>query len=147
MAFSQYTTQLCAKNETVAFAFQLKNKKWVSVCREQNDKYLVYRFGTKDKIELTYPPVLDTTSWQQFSFKYYNRGGGVQNAAMNIAFLTFINNQTSYEVYETWSAEDNTSKCGISITVNNKITDLKGLLDTRKKYLQSLSSSPVKLEE
>lgn len=146
-SFAQFSSQLCKANETVAFAFQLKNQKWVSVCRDKNDKYLVYRFGTKTKIEFTYPAVLDTTSWQQFSFKYYSRGGGIQNAAMNIAFLTFTNNNTEYEVYDTWTAEENVQHCGVSVSVNKKSTNMKGLLKTRKNYLQSLTESPVKLEE
>jgi hypothetical protein len=145
--FSQYNLQLCKSNETVAFAFQLNNKKWVSVCREKNDKYLVYRFGTKDKIELIFPAALDSTSWQQFTFKYYNRGGGKQNAAMNIAFLSFNNNEAAYEVYEVWNSEDNKKKCGVSVTAKGKDVDMKGILTTTKNYLQSLSESPVKLEE
>jgi hypothetical protein len=144
---AQFSSQLCKANETVAFAFQLKNQKWVSVCRDKNDAYLVYRFGTKNKIELSYPAVLDSTSWQQFTYKYYSRGGGIQNAAMHIAFLSFSNNNADYELYDTWTAEENVQRCGVSVTVNNKTSDLKGLLKTRKQYLQSLTGSPVKTEE
>lgn len=145
--FAQYSNQLCKTSETVVFAFQLKNQKWVSVCREKKDAYLVYRFGTKTKIEFTYPAVLDSTSWQQFTFRHYSRGGGIQNAAMNIAYLSFTNNNADYEVYDTWTAEENVQGCGVSVSINNKTTDMKGLLKTRKNYLLSLNDSKVKTEE
>lgn len=146
-SIAQLSNHLCKSNEAVAFAFQLKNKKWVSVCRDKNDKYLVYRFGTKDKIELTYPALLDTTSWQQFSFWQYSRGGGKQNAAMEVAFLTFSNMNTDYEVYETWTVEEGKPICGITVNVKGKSTSLKGVLSTRKNYLRSLRDTPVKLQE
>lgn len=145
--FAQFSEQLSKTNESVAFAFQLKNKKWVSVCREKNDKYLVYRFGTKDKIELTYPQLPDSSSWQRFSFTYYSRGGGKQNAAMDYAYLSFSNNNILYEVYDTWAAEDNIRYIGVNVSINQRKMDMKGLLKTRKNYLQSLSDSPVKLQE
>ena len=73
--YAQFDKQLCKPNEEIVFAFQLKNLKWVSVCKEKNEKYIVYRFGNQNKIELQYPDILDSTSWQQFTFQGYSRGG------------------------------------------------------------------------
>ncbi|MEJ8817381.1 hypothetical protein [Lacibacter sp. H407] len=146
--FSQLTAELCGENEKVIFAFQLQNKKWVSVCMEKNEKYIAYRFGTKTNIELVYPETLDSTSWQKFRFKGYSRGGGKQNAAMNYAFLSFHNNEAQYEIYETWNSEDEKEYCGITVINNNKTFDKKGILKTRKGYLLSLrSNEKIKPEE
>jgi len=148
IAFSQFSNELCLKNEKVVFAFQLKNKKWVSVCKEINESYIVYRFGTKTKIELTYPSVLDTTSWQKFSFNGYNRGGGKQNAAMYWGYLSFTNNNVNYEIYHHWNSEDDKELCGMRIALNGKKTELSGILNTRKGHLLSLlQNDKIKQEE
>jgi len=147
-SFSQFNKQLCKQNEEIVFAFQLKNQKWVSVCKEKNEQYIVYRFGLPGKIELQYPSLLDSTSWRQFNFKGYTRGGGKQNAAMNYAFLDFINSNIQYEVYETWNSEENKEYCGVSITINKKKVDMRGLLKTRKRALLSLLyGNKIKMEE
>jgi len=58
---------LCAKNEEVIMSFKTLNRsKVISICKEKTGRYLVYRFGTKDKIELQYPKKLDKTSWTLF---------------------------------------------------------------------------------
>jgi hypothetical protein len=50
ICFGQLNKQLCKATEEVIFAFQLKNKKWVAVCKEKKDNYIVYRFGTSPKL-------------------------------------------------------------------------------------------------
>jgi len=147
-AFAQMNEQLCKTNEKITFAFQLKNKKWVTVCEEKNRRYIVYRFGNSNKVELEYPTTLDSSSYQQFTFKGYSRGGGKQNAAMNYAFLNFIVKDVNYEIYDTWNSEDNKQHCGISITVKAKPIDMVGNLKSRKGYLLSLwYDGKIKTEE
>lgn len=147
-SFSQSLGTLCKKNEEIIFAFQLKNKKWVTVCKEKNEAYIVYRYGTNEKTELTYPKKLDSTSWQLFAFNGYSRGGGKQNAAMHYGFLTFTNNNVSYEIYDTWNSEDDKERCGVTIKVNGKTSDISGLLYTKKGSLLSLmDNEKIKIEE
>ncbi|MBC7867271.1 MAG: hypothetical protein H7X88_07040 [Gloeobacteraceae cyanobacterium ES-bin-316] len=147
-AFAQLNNQLTGPGEEVVFAFQLKNKKWVSLCKEKTEKYIVYRMGTQNKVELQYPAVLDSTSWQQFTFMGYSRGGGKQNAAMNVAFLRFTNNDADYEIYETWNAEDDKQQCGITIKTGGKTIDAKGNVKSRKGYLLSMQhNQKIKTEE
>lgn len=146
--YGQMSAALCKKNEEIVFAFQLANKKWVSVCKEKSGQYIVYRFGTAGKIELEYPAVLDSSSWQQFSFKGYSRGGGIQNAAVNFAFLTFNNNGVNYEVYDTWTAEENKRDIGVTVTTEKRKVDLKGILKTQKGYLLELQyNQKIKQED
>ena len=137
-AFAQFDNQLCKPNEEIIFACQLKNLKWVSVCKEKNEQYIVYRFGTKSKIELQYPKLLDSTSWQQFTFQGYVRGGGKQNAAMRFGYLNFYNNDINYEVYDLWNSDDDKEKCGVWVKPNKKTIDMKGNLESRKGSLVEL---------
>ena len=136
--FAQFDNHLCKSNEEIVFAFQLKNLKWVSVCKEKNEHYIVYRFGTKSKIELQYPKLLDSTSWQQFTFQGYVRGGGKQNAAMRFGYLNFYNNDINYEVYDLWNSDDDKEKCGVWVKPNKKTIDMKGNLESRKGSLVEL---------
>lgn len=137
-AFAQFNNQLCKANEGIIFAFQLKNLKWVSVCKEKNGNYIVYRFGTKSKVELQYPANLDTVSWQRFTFQGYIRGGGKQNAAMRFGYLNFYVNDVNYEVYDLWNSEDDKEECGIRVKLKIKTIGMQGKLKSRKGSLVEL---------
>jgi len=137
-AFAQIDNQLCKTNEEIIFACQLKNLKWVSVCKEKDRNYIVYRFGTKAKVEMQYPTLLDSTSWQKFTFQGYIRGGGKANAAMRFGYLNFYNNDVNYEVYDLWNSEDDKKDCGVSVKQNKKTIDMKGNLRNKKGSLVEL---------
>jgi hypothetical protein len=127
-------------NEEVIFGFALKkSNKIVLLCKDKNDSYLVYRFGTRDKVELSYPTAPDKTSWKKFEYSGYSRGGGKQNAAMLDQSLSFTNNGVRYELYENWnSEEDFIVRIGINVTANKKTTDLKGDANHRWGSLEEL---------
>ncbi len=125
-----YTT-LCAQNkvnygllrkpgEEVIFGFKLKNSnKTVLICNHKSDKYIVYRFGTKDKVELQYPSILNETSWKLFSYSGYSRGG-VNNSPEEIHSLAFSNNHITYKIYDNCDGFENNSDVGIFVNVNGK---------------------------
>lgn len=147
-AYAQFDSSLSRANEEIVFAFQLEDQQWVSVCKEKKGKYLVCRLGNKNKIELQVPVVLDSTSWNRFTFGGYNRGGGKQNAAMHFAYLSFRNKDVIYEVYELWNSEDDIEHCGLTVMINNKATDKPGVLKTRKgNLLELLYNDRIKKEE
>ena len=139
---AQYDSLLCKPNEETVFAFQFENSKWVSVSKEKNGKYLVYRIGTKNKIELQVPTVLDTSSWNRFSFSGYSRGGGKENAAMHFGYLSFGTKGIGYEVYQLWNSEDSVEHCGLYIIVAGKMTELKGVVESEKGNLVNLLYEP-----
>jgi len=138
--FGQLNTQLCNKNERLVFAFQLQNKKWVSVCKEEKEKYLVCRVGTVDKIDFQYPSVLDSSSWKKFSFNSYTREFGKKDVAMHFSYLDFNYNNSKYEVYETLDAEARQEHCGIKIIKTKSNSDTEGVLNTREGNLLVLST-------
>lgn len=147
-AHAQFDSSLCKPNEDIVFAFQLEDQQWVSVCKEKNGKYLLCRFGQNNKIQLQVPALLDSTSWNRFTFSGYNRGGGKANAAMHFAYLSFKNKDVIYEVYELWNSEDSIEHCGLTVMIKNKAIDKPGVLKTRKgNLLELLYNDRMKKEE
>lgn len=131
---------LCKPNEYVVFSFNTKANKTASLCVSKKvtttSGYLVYRFGTKAKTELTFPT--DTlNSFSQFRFAYYYRGGGKQNAAMNVNSLHFDNGDYTYTLHDDWNSEDDHVSKGIIIT-NNK-TSKGTTIDAKGKVIGRLS--------
>ncbi len=58
---------LCTADEIVLFSFKVEDsQKVLSICEEKNKSYIVYRYGTKDNIELEYPE--DKTDYLGFSY-------------------------------------------------------------------------------
>ena len=132
---------LCKAFEYVVFSVNTRSNKMASLCVSKNLSptagYLVYRFGTKAKIELTYPA--DTlNSLTQFSFAHYNRGGGKQNAAMYVNSFRFSNAGFTYSLNDDWSSEDNQYSKRITIT-NNK-TGKSTTMDAKGKATGTLQS-------
>jgi hypothetical protein len=130
--------RLSKDNEQILFSFLLKNKKIVSLCKDRQGNYLVYRFGTKDKVELEYPKKLDTSSWTAFKLYGVKRWGGAANAGFGDYSLSFINNGVTYEIFQNWNDEVNTSEIGITIVFGNKKTILKGSIQTKQGSLLRL---------
>jgi len=139
--FAQLPARLCKGNEVVIYAFQLQNKKWVSVCKEKKEEYIVYRLGSADKVALQYPLVLDATSWQNFSFTSYIRDFGKQDVAMHMAYLDFNYNGSKYEVYETTDAEISHENCGVKTVKDDAVVDMAGVFKTRVGNLLELKNN------
>lgn len=127
----EYRENFCTDNEEVLFSFKLENSpKTVSVCvsNTQSD-YIVYRFGTKDKVELEFP-ANKADSWSKFIYSYYLRGGGAENEGMDLNYLSFENGGYEYQIFQEYTAKDNVTNVGIKIIdkATNKETDIiKGL--------------------
>lgn len=127
-------THLCKENEEVLFSFQVLNSdKTASICilKSQPD-YIVYRFGTKDNIELEYPKNRDSDSWSKFTYSYYLRGGGTDNEGVDFNYLTFDNGGYEYQIYSEYSAADDETGVGIMVTKldSGAVTDIEGKSDS-----------------
>ncbi|MFZ3171339.1 MAG: hypothetical protein WA118_05100 [Carboxydocellales bacterium] len=126
----EYKKNLSTEDEDLLFSFKIADSpKILSVClsKKQSD-YIVYRFGTKDKIELEFPEN-KSDSWNKFTYSYYLRGGGKENEGMELNYLSFENGGNEYQIYHEYTAEDGSTIVGIKITekATNKVTDIKGL--------------------
>jgi hypothetical protein len=111
---------LVKENERVLFSFPVINsRKIVTIGLSTNQpEYIVYRFGTRDKIELEFPKD-KIDSWGQFLFSYYFRGGGRVNEGLDLNYLIFTNEDYTYTVFQEYDAVDQTGNIGVRIR-NNK---------------------------
>ena len=121
------------QNEELIFSFNTKNGKKLVLAKDKENEYIVYRFGTKDKIELEYPEK-NKESWGKFTYGYYFRGGGKQNAGMELESIFFQINNFEYIIYKNYHSEDNSFETGIKIKdlSNDKITIIAGKYKTIK---------------
>ncbi len=131
--------QLVEKGETEIFRFKTNGGKTAVICKGENESYLIYRFGTNSNVELQYPAELNESSWQLFTYSYYYRGGGKENAGLDLNYLTFTNNGYTYKLYQEYSAEDNSENAGIIVTDKDmKETDIKAVKKSVKGSLIDL---------
>ena len=125
---------LCKKNEKVIFSFATKAKRNLSICKDTENGYLVYRYGSTERIEMQYPDVLDKNSWDAFTFSGMKRAGGKANAGFGDYDLSFSRDGFDYSVFQMWNDEDGTYAIGV--VVRNEKTERKtridGLRDTQK---------------
>ncbi len=117
---------LCTPEEHTYFSCPIKSGKTLSVCGQKTAdslSWLQYRFGTKQKIELSYPTdAKNIKPGEVFSFSHYMRGSPfTQNDN-----LSFTNGSTTYNVtvdLEDASVTDDGKelvKYGVEITTTEK---------------------------
>ncbi len=136
------------KNEQLVYQLKMKNGKQLSVCIDKNENYIVYRYGSKNKIELEYPKEKNLSSFDMFEYSEYKRGGGTQNSAMELTYLAFTNNGIKYVIYDTYFSEVDKLEAGIKVKESEtNITDLKGLTKSRKGNLSDLKDKVKEGEE
>ncbi|HEX7869659.1 MAG TPA: hypothetical protein VF455_06040 [Chryseobacterium sp.] len=114
-------------NEEVIYSFETKNGKKMSLVKDKTNKYIQYSFGTKNKVEMEFPAERTKESWKKFHYNSYWRGGGIQNAGMEIDNLSFNNNGYDYLLFRTYHAEGEVYTAGIIIKdKKGKETRIKG---------------------
>lgn len=132
LSISSHAQKYLLSNEEVIFSFNTKNNKYAVLAKDKANAYIVYRFGTPQKIEFEFPEKTKD-SWSKFSYSFYFRGGGTQNDALDLNYIHFKNKGYKYTIY------DKTPETGILITnlKTNKETDIEGKPKTRKGNLQN----------
>ncbi len=125
--------KLLYDNEELVYSFTTKNQKKVVIAKDRSNRYIQYRYGSSGKVELEFPKDRTPESWNRFQYNSYRRGGGKQNAGMEIDNLRFSNNGYTYLIYRTYFSEDDTKSAGIIITdPQNKEVKIKGIPQTIK---------------
>jgi hypothetical protein len=119
-------------NEEVVFSFTTQSGKLVTLNKDKTNEYLIYRFGTKSKIEFEFPEKTKA-SWSQFKFSFYMRGGGAQNEGMDLNYVYFTNKEFQYIIFDTYYAAGNKHDIGIKIInlQTKKATTIKGIRKTQ----------------
>ena len=137
---------LCAGNENIIISFKMKNSaKTAALLAAKDGSYIVYRFGTKNNVELEYPQD-KKDSFEKFflDYNWFLSGEGYS--------LYFRNGGFQYEIYEneTYGNTGNPEEGGqlihsVGIGVKNlstgKITYLEGMGETVKGRLWDLKDN------
>ena len=98
------------------------------LAKDKKDNYLIYRFGTADKIDLEFPKEKNKQSFKKFTFSTYLRGGGIQNEGMDLNGVHFMIADFEYSVFQNYYAVGNKIEIGVEIKnlKTNKITAIFG---------------------
>lgn len=125
--------QKIPSNEEIMLSFAIQNGKTVVLSKDQNDSYLIYRLFAKNNIEFEFPEK-NRSSFDQFKYSYYLRGGGKINEGLDLNYIAFTHKNFKYVIYDTYSAVDEKSEIGIKVIniKTQKINNLKGKIKTRK---------------
>ncbi len=70
--FSAFGQNFILPNEELVFSFDTQNGKKVTLNKDKKNNYLIYRFGTKDKIEFEFHNKTKS-SWMNFKYSFYLR--------------------------------------------------------------------------
>jgi len=121
---SQYSEFLSTRNENIVCSFKTQKGKTVSVCVDKENQYVIYRYGTKDKVELEFPEMNQECFGQ---FTYYNDSIN-ENNGNRTQKLQFQNGGYQYEVYKEYNAQSGSDLVGIRVTnlSNSEVTDIPG---------------------
>ena len=114
-------------NEEVIFSFTTQSGKLITLNKDKTNDYIIYRFGTKSKIEFEFPEKTKA-SWSEFKYSFYMRGGGAQNEGMDLNYVYFTNKGFKYIIFDTYYATGNKHDIGIKIInlQTKKVTTIKG---------------------
>lgn len=134
------SAQMVLPNETNIFSFKTQSGKTVTLSMDQNESYLVCRFGKNGKVAMEFPEK-DQSSWSKFKYSFYFRGGGKMNEGMDLNYVSFVDGNFRYVLYQTYYAMDEKSEIGVQVInlidqsttiMVGKINSLKGsLIDFR----------------
>ncbi len=129
VSFAQYVLP----NEEVIFSFETQSGKKVTLNKDKENKYIIYRFGTKNKVELEFSDKTKN-SFKQFNYSFYMRGGGAQNEDMDLNYVSFTNVNYKYVIYDPYYAVGNKKEIGIKVIdlKTSQPQTIKGNYTTRK---------------
>lgn len=137
-------SQYLLPNEEVIYSFETKNGKKMSLVKDKQNQYIQYRFGTKSKIEMEFPAERTKESWKKFHYNSYMRGGGKDNAGMEIDNLLFKNNGYEYVIFRTYHSEGEDFSAGIIIKDNKgKESRITGNYKTVKGCICNLEATEM----
>jgi len=139
-----FWAQHLLSNEEVIYSFETKNGKKMTLVKDKNNQYIQYRFGSPNKIEMEFPKERTKESWKKFHYNSYWRGGGIQNAGMEIDNLSFNHNGYDYLLFRTYHAEGEVYTAGIIIKdKKGKETRIKGNYKTVKGCICNLEETKM----
>ncbi|MBK6732184.1 MAG: hypothetical protein IPG60_14945 [Bacteroidetes bacterium] len=137
--FNISNAEYIKEGEHLILSFKTTEGKVVSLSTEENNTYIIFRYGTKHNINLEFP-ANDSMSWKQISYSYYLRGGGVANEGLDLNYVYFESDSLQYVLYDNFYAHSNSQSTGIKI-INlrtSAITDMPAKQKSKKGNLLQL---------
>jgi hypothetical protein len=126
------------ENENIVFSFKTDKNKTMNLVMDKDEKYVAYRFGDEQKVELQFPEKLENT-FDQFTYNYYMRGGGPSNEGLDLNYISFEGDTHKFIVFQEYSyngPKDDDQSLSVGIRIinlsNNKETIIKGNPSTVK---------------
>jgi hypothetical protein len=135
-------------NEKVLLQFNTQAGKRLVLALDFNNKYLVYRYGSQNHVELQYPRVL-YNSFTLFKYASKSKSASAANSKFGYEQLHFSNIEFTYNIYNQYDRMGNITRIGLVVTNNktHKKTLIQGNLKSLKGQLSDLTNMPnIKLQ-
>jgi len=108
------TAKSQAPSEVNVMSFDTEDGKEVHLTQDTVSNSLVFRYGTPSNWEIVFTDDLDDDE-AIFSSSGYFRGGGIDNAGLDLNYLHFNYDGYNYTLFDEWSAEGETHEHGVRI--------------------------------
>ncbi len=108
------TTSYILSNETALLTFRTENDKKLVIAKDTANKYLIYRFGTLNKVELEYPSEKEN-SWKKFYYAFHSENAIINDLQKTTRYLYFTRGNYQYVVYQEYSDKRDHLTNGIKI--------------------------------
>jgi len=122
------------------FSFNTEDGNLIEISVDTVYNKLTFKQYKGSVVELTVVDDLNDTK-VVFKYSYYLRGGGIENAGLDLNFLSFTFDNNHYKVYQEYSAEDDKEYIGVIITNNSIERYLIGKSETSKGNLMEFRSN------
>jgi hypothetical protein len=101
-------------NEKLLFSFSTEKSKTLALTLDTVANVMIYRYGKTHPPELEIRDDLNDTI-TVFTYSFYLRPGGKENAGLDLNNVTFTNGEFKYVIYSDYSAEIESTSVGVVI--------------------------------
>ena len=99
-------------NEVNLYSFQTVLNTKMALSLDTIDNTMYYRYDHKGANELEVMDNLNDST-AVFTYSNYLRGGGIENAGLDLNYIRFEHNGHRYEIFDEYAAEGDTQAIGI----------------------------------
>lgn len=130
--FAQKAQKITMKHEETIFSFVTSENKTVVIAYEKQQNYVVFRYGTNEKIEVEVRES-KTNAEKKFKYSFFKRGTSKHTNYLDLNYLNVNVGSMQYVVYEDYISLGNEPEIGIIITDANigERVEIKGDFKTK----------------
>ena len=136
--------QLKKNSEELIYSFITIDNKTVVIAHEKQQNYVVFRYGTKDKIEIE---VIEskTTADKKFKYSFFSKGTQGKFNYLDLNYLCLNIGSIQYVVFEDYVSIHEQPEVGIIITDANigDRKEIRGVAATKQGTLTGLKESEL----